>query len=89
MNRAEFQKFFRYISCVTTDTNPSAERTQVYWDMLNDLSFEVAMTAARKVIATTESPFLPMPGVFRSAVDEKKLLTGKKDPHRYDHCYSK
>lgn len=66
MTQDEFRKFFKYISSVTTDTNPSPERTQVYYDTLNDLSFDVAMVAARKVIATLENPFLPMPAVFRS-----------------------
>ena len=66
MNKTEFQKFFRYISSVTTDTNPSPERTQVYWDILSDLDFQVAMISAKKVIATLENPFLPMPAVFRS-----------------------
>jgi len=48
MTKAEFQKFFRYISSVTTDTNPSPERTQVYWDLLNDLEFEVAMVGGKR-----------------------------------------
>lgn len=65
MTQDEFRKFFKYISSVTTDTNPSPEKTQVYWDALNDLPFEVAMAAGRKVIATLENPFLPMPAVFR------------------------
>ena len=65
MTQDEFKKFFKYISSVTTDTNPSPERTQVYWDTLNDLPFDIAMVAARKVIATLENPFLPMPAVFR------------------------
>ncbi len=67
MNQAEFQKFFRYITSVTTDINPSPERTQVYWDMLNDLEFEVAMVGGQRIIATLENPFLPMPAVFRKA----------------------
>jgi len=67
MTSPEFQKFFRYINSVTTDTNPSPEKTQVYWDALNDLEFNVAMVAARKVITTLENPFLPMPAVFRGA----------------------
>jgi len=66
MTKTEFQKFFKYISSVTTDTNPSPERTQVYWDLLNDLDFKVAMAAGKKVLATLENPFLPMPAVFRS-----------------------
>lgn len=66
MTQDEFRKFFKYISSVTTDTNPSPEKTQVYFDALNDLPFDVAMIAARKVIATLENPFLPMPAVFRS-----------------------
>ena len=75
MNKTEFQKFFKYISSVTTDTNPSPERTQVYWDLLNDLDFNVAMAAGKKVLATLENPFLPMPAVFRSmALD----VTGQK-----------
>lgn len=65
MTKDEFKKFFKYVSSVTTDTNPSAEKTQVYWDMLNDLPFDVAMAAGKKVIATLENPFLPMPAVFR------------------------
>ena len=75
MNKSEFQKFFRYISSVTTDTNPSPERTQVYWDMLNDLDFEVAMAGAKRIIATLENPFLPMPAVFRNSALE---VTGKE-----------
>jgi hypothetical protein len=84
MNKAEFQKFFRYINSVTTDTNPSPEKTQVYWDALSDLPFEVAMVAARKVIATLKNPFLPMPAVFRNAALE---VTGKETlpwPDAYD-----
>jgi hypothetical protein len=75
MTKDEFKKFFKYVSSVTTDTNPSPERTQVYWDLLNDLDFNVAMTAGRKVIATLENPFLPMPAVFRSAAVE---ITGPR-----------
>lgn len=70
MNRAEFKQFYKYITAVSTDTNPSAEKTQVYWDALNDLPFNVAMIAAKKVIATLENPFLPMPAVFRKAAIE-------------------
>lgn len=70
MTQDEFKKFFRYITAVTNDTNPSPERTQVYWDALNDLSFDIAMLAAKKVIATLENPFLPMPAVFRGAAAE-------------------
>jgi len=84
MTKTEFQKFFRYISSVTTDTNPSPERTQVYYDMLNDLDFEVAMVGAKRVIATMENPFLPMPAVFRNATLE---VTGKETlpwPDAYD-----
>ncbi len=77
MTQDEFRKFFKYISSVTTDTNPSPERTQVYYDTLNDLPFDVAMIAARKVIATLENPFLPMPAVFRGAAAE---ITGPKIP---------
>lgn len=67
MNKDEFQKFYRYITSVAVDTNPSAEKTQVYWDTLNDLPFNVAMVAAQKVLTTLENPFLPMPAVFRGA----------------------
>lgn len=84
MTKTEFQKFFRYISSVTTDTNPSPERTQVYWDLLNDLDFEVAMVGAKRIIATLENPFLPMPAVFRKASLE---VTGKEIqpwPDAYD-----
>jgi hypothetical protein len=81
MTSAEFQKFFKYISSVTTDTNPSPERTQVYWDMLNDLPFDVAMTAGRKVIATLENPFLPMPAVFRGMALQ---VTGQTIPSAPD-----
>jgi len=57
---------------------------EVYWDALNDLPFEIAMTAARKVIATLENPFLPMPAVFRNSALE---VTGKETlpwPDAYD-----
>src|SRR5665811_910077 len=70
MNKTEFQKFFRYISSVTTDTNPSPERTQVYWELLNDLDFDVAMVGGKRILATLENPFLPMPAVFRKATLE-------------------
>lgn len=66
MTKDDFKKFFKYITAVTTDTNPSAEKTQVYWDALNDLPFDVAMVSARKVIATLDNPFLPMPAIFRT-----------------------
>ena len=65
MNETEFEKFYTYITAVTTDTKPSPQKMEVYWDALNDLPFDVAMAAARKVIATLENPFLPMPAVFR------------------------
>lgn len=77
MNKDEFKKFFKYISSVTTDTNPSPEKTQVYWDALNDIPFEVTMVAAKKVIATLENPFLPMPAVFRK---EAVGITGPSIP---------
>ena len=67
VNKDEFQKFYRYITSVAVDTNPSPEKTQVYWDTLNDLPFNVAMIAAQKVLTTLENPFLPMPAVFRGA----------------------
>jgi len=75
MTKDEFKKFFKYISSVTTDTNPSPEKTQVYWDMLNDLPFDVAMVGGKRIIATLENPFLPMPAVFRKASLE---VTGKE-----------
>jgi len=90
MEKSEFAKFYSYITSITTDTKPSPQRMEVYWEALNDLTFEVVMTAARRIIATTESPFLPMPSLFRSMAQEtngKKLLTGKNDPHRYDKFY--
>ena len=77
MTQDEFRKFFKYITSVTTDTNPSPERTQVYWDALSDLPFDVAMIAARKVIATLENPFLPMPAVFRGVAAQ---ITGPDIP---------
>ena len=83
MTSAEFQKFFKYISSVTTDTNPSPERTQVYWDTLNDLPFDVAMTAGRKVIATLENPFLPMPAVFRGMALQVTGQTIQSAPDAY------
>jgi|GEM_PF-1188831 len=67
MDKPEFAKFYSYITSITTDTKPSPQRMEVYWDALNDLPYEVAITAARKVIATLENPFLPMPAVFRGA----------------------
>ena len=83
MTNPEFQKFFRYINSVTTDTNPSPEKTQVYWDALSDLPFEVAMVAARKVIATLENPFLPMPAVFRGAALQVTGQTIQAAPDAY------
>ena len=83
MTNPEFQKFFRYINSVTTDTNPSPEKTQVYWDALSDLPFEIAMTAARKVIATLENPFLPMPAVFRGAALQVTGQTIQAAPDAY------
>lgn len=70
MNRDEFTKFYKYITAITTDTNPSPERMQVYFDALSDLPFDSAMLAAKKVIATLENPFLPMPAVFRGVAAE-------------------
>ncbi len=84
MDKSEFAKFYSYITSITTDTKPSPQRMEVYWDALNDLPFEVAITAARKVIATLENPFLPMPAVFRKASLE---VTGKETlpwPDAYD-----
>ena len=84
MTENEFEKFYTYITAVTTDTKPSPQKMEVYWDSLNDLPFEIAMTAARKVIATLENPFLPMPAVFRNAALE---VTGKETlpwPEAYD-----
>jgi hypothetical protein len=83
MNSVEFQKFFRYISSITTDTNPSPEKTQVYWDTLNDLPFNVAMIAAQKVLTTLENPFLPMPAVFRGAALQITGQTIQAAPDAY------
>ncbi len=69
---------------MTTDTNPSPERTQVYWDLLNDLEFDVAMVGGKRILATLENPFLPMPAVFRKAALE---VTGRETipwPEAYD-----
>ena len=84
MEKPEFAKFYSYITSITTDTKPSPQRMEVYWDALNDLPFDIAMTAARRVIATLENPFLPMPAVFRNASLE---VTGKETipwPEAYD-----
>lgn len=77
MNKDEFKQFFTYINAVTTDTNPNPAKTQVYFDALSDLPFDVAMLAAKKVIATLENPFLPMPAVFRGVAVE---ITSPKIP---------
>ena len=84
MTQDEFRKFYKYITAATTSTNPSPEKTQVYWDALNDLDFEVAMVGAKRIIATLENPFLPMPAVFRNSALE---ATGKETlpwPDAYD-----
>lgn len=70
MTREEFGKFFKYISAATNEINASPERRQVYYDALHDIPFDLAMAAARKVIATLDNPFLPMPAVFRKAAQE-------------------
>lgn len=75
MDKAEFAKFYTYITSVATDTKPSPQRMEVYWDLLNDLDFTIAMLAAKKVLATLENPFLPMPAVFRS---EAARITGPR-----------
>ena len=84
MNKPEFSKFYTYITSIATDTKPSPQRMEVYWDLLNDLDFSVAMIAAKKVLSTLENPFLPMPAVFRNATLE---VTGKETlpwPDAYD-----
>jgi len=83
MNQTEFSKFYTYITAVTTDTKPSPAKMEVYWDALNDLPFQVAMTAARKVIATLENPFLPMPAVFRGAALQVTGQTIQAAPDAY------
>ena len=77
MDKPEFAKFYSYITSITTDTKPSPQRMEVYWDALNDLPFNIAMIAARKVIATLENPFLPMPAVFRGMAAQ---ITGPNIP---------
>jgi len=86
MNKDEFKKFFKYISSATTDTNPSPERTQVYWDLLNDLDFKVAMAAGKKVLATLENPFLPMPAIFRGAAVQITGPTFLTAPEAYEEA---
>ena len=84
MDKPEFSKFYTYITSITTDTKPSPQRMEVYWDALNDLDFEVAMVGAKRIIATLENPFLPMPAVFRNSALE---ATGKETlpwPDAYD-----
>lgn len=70
MTKDEFKSFFKYITAVTNDTNPSPEKTQVYFDALNDIPFDIAMLAAKKIIVTLENPFLPMPAVIRGVAVE-------------------
>jgi hypothetical protein len=85
LTKTEFTKFYAYITAAVNDTNPSKARVEVYWDALNDLPFEVAMIAAKKVIATLENPFLPMPAVFRKVAAEltqPKILTAGE---AYEH----
>lgn len=75
MNQQEFKKFFAYITAVTNDSNPSPAKVEVYWDALNDLPFDTAMIAAKRIVATLENPFLPMPATIRGVVAE---LTGPR-----------
>jgi len=70
MTRQEFGKFYGYVTAAVNDTNPSKARVEVYWDALNDLPFDVAMVAAKKIMATLENPFLPMPAKFRKVAAE-------------------
>ena len=77
MDKPEFAKFYSYITSITTDTKPSPQRMEVYWDALKDLPFNIAMTSARKVISTLENPFLPMPAVFRGVAAQ---ITGPNIP---------
>ena len=83
MDQTEFSKFYTYITAVTTDTKPSPAKMEVYWDALNDLPFQVAMVAARKVIATLENPFLPMPAIFRGAALQVTGQTTQAAPDAY------
>jgi len=83
MSEEEFQKFYNYITAVTTDTKPSPAKMEVYWDALNDIPYEVAITAARKVIATLENPFLPMPAVFRGMALQVTGQTIPTAPNAY------
>jgi hypothetical protein len=69
MTREEFGKVVAYIA-TAIDKELSKDRLKVYFDLLGDLSFEVLLTAARRVVL--EHPWATFPSVaeLRSAAAE-------------------
>lgn len=69
MTRTEFSKLMAFVTAAVD--RPVARPTlEAYFDMLQDLPYELAAVAIKKIIATDEYPTLPTIGKIRQAAAE-------------------
>lgn len=69
MTRAEFSKLMAFITAAVD--KPVARPTiDAYFEMLQDLPYDLAAVAVKKIIATDEYPTLPTIGKIRQAAAE-------------------
>lgn len=66
MNREEFTKMMVFLTAAI-ERKPSKETIEVYFEMLQDMPYELALAAAKKVIGEEEYPVLPTVGKIRKA----------------------
>ena len=69
MTRTEFSKLMAFVTAAVD--KPVARPTiDAYFEMLKDLSYDLAAAAVKKIIATDEYPTLPTIGKIRQAAAE-------------------
>ena len=69
MDIREFTKLMAFISAAI-DKKVASATIDAYFEMLKDLPFDLALAAAKKVIASDEYPVLPTIGKLRKAAQD-------------------
>ena len=67
MNKAEFLRVMAKLTSYFGSKNMPSETVNSYWEILNDIPYEVAMMAVIKIMASWEYQNIPLPGVIRKA----------------------
>lgn len=70
MTRAECARLLAYATAAVPTARVTAGTAEVWYDLLSDLPFALAVAALRRVLETQEGAWLPMPGAIRRAAFE-------------------